>query len=631
MSGICGLLNLDGAPVPDLELRAMTAMLEQRGPDFTNRFLNSNLGLGHTLLATTPEAALERQPFEHPESGCAITADVRLDNRPELIGLLGTGDESAGDAELILRAYLVWGTQCVDRLLGDFSFAIWDPRNQLLFCIRDRFGMRPFYYHHAKSKRFVFGSSPKSILVLPQVDYEINQGRIADFLVSQLEWIDYTSTFFDGVSRLPPGHMALVTPDQMTIKEYWSPEPGPDPGQISDDDYREGFLEVFSRSVDARLRSPDGALGSMLSGGMDSGSVVVVARDLLAARQSGPLPTYSAVRRDPAGCAESSAIRASTGMTGIDPSFVHLESLHTFPEPLISGFEEPFDGQFIFLKAVYMAARAHGRRVMLDGAGGDMVLNEGSYIIRLCRRGHLRRAVSEIRGECRFYGGISLARQLMRYAWAAAIPETIKARIRESRRNGHVNRYVDESLISHEFARDVDIERRCRRLWRMFPAALVAEYATESVRSVLPNMTGGRERYSRIAAGSAMEARDPFLDKRVVEYCSRIPGHVRMRNGWPKVILRDIMSRRLPEEVLWCRGKPHLGWPFNKVASRQLRDDGNIGLADLQSALTGYVDPVKLDETWRGSRDAGGSWDLHTAIVLAIWLQENGLRPVVPQ
>jgi asparagine synthase (glutamine-hydrolysing) len=197
MSGICGQFNLDDAPVAAADLRAMTSILGQRGPDRTDQWQDGSVGLGHTLLATTPELEFERQPFKHAETGCVITADVRLDNRKELLAALGLSGrrESVGDAELILRIYLEQSEDCLDRLLGDFAFAIWDPRHQKLFCARDHFGMRPFCYHHSPSKRFLFASSPQSILVLAQVPYRINKGRIADFLVPQLEWIDYKHVF----------------------------------------------------------------------------------------------------------------------------------------------------------------------------------------------------------------------------------------------------------------------------------------------------------------------------------------------------------------------------------------------------------------------------------------------------
>jgi asparagine synthase (glutamine-hydrolysing) len=168
-------------------------------------------------------------------------------------------DESIGDAELIIAAYLAWGDDCPKRLLGDFAFALWDVRRQKLFCARDHFGMRPFYYHHAAGQRFLFASDARAMLVSPRVPYRINQGRIADFLVPQLEWIDYTSTFFEDVYRLPPGHTAIVTPDTLAIEEYWKPTPGPDLGRMSDADYRDGFLEVFTHATESRLRAPFGS------------------------------------------------------------------------------------------------------------------------------------------------------------------------------------------------------------------------------------------------------------------------------------------------------------------------------------------------------------------------------------
>jgi asparagine synthase (glutamine-hydrolysing) len=158
MSGICGQFNLDNATVAQADLRAMTSMLELRGPDRTKRWLDGPFGLGHTLLATTPELQFEHQPFTHAESECVITADVRLDNREELLDAFRrlADRNSTGDAELILLAYLKWGEDCVDRLLGDFAFSIADPRERKLFCARDHFGMRPLYYHHAPGRFFLF-------------------------------------------------------------------------------------------------------------------------------------------------------------------------------------------------------------------------------------------------------------------------------------------------------------------------------------------------------------------------------------------------------------------------------------------------------------------------------------------
>jgi asparagine synthase (glutamine-hydrolysing) len=143
-------------------------------------------------------------------------------------------------------------------------------------------------------------------------------------------------------------------------------------------------------------------------------------------------------------------------------------------------------------------------------------------------------------------------------------------------------------------------------------------------------MTAGRERYARLAAANAMEARDPFLDRRIVDYCSRLPGHVFMKDGWPKALLRQLMVDRLPDEVVWCRGKPHLGWLFNEIVTRLLVDRDQYDLSSLQSELKDFVDREALARAWQSFSDGKDAEQIHSAVVLAVWLRENGIRPVVP-
>ncbi len=633
MSGICGLFNLDNAPVADGDLRSMTAMLEKRGPERTGRWRDGSTALGHTLLATTPELMFERQPFKHAETGCVITADVRLDNREELLAAFGLSDrsESVGDAELILLAYLKWGEECVDRLLGDFAFGIWDQRHRKLFCARDHFGMRPLYYHHAPGKRFLFASDARAILVLPQVPYKISAGRVADFLVPELEWIDYTSTFFEDVYRLPPGHKATVTPAGIDMAEYWKPEPGPELGQMSDDDYAQGFLEVFTRAVEARLRAPPGTVGSMLSGGMDSGSVVAVAKGILEARGDGPLPTFSGAQRRNADCAESKAIHAAVSMRSLSPTLVHPDALQEIFEQLIRGNEEPFDGECMMLKAIYLAANEQGQKVVLDGGGGDIALNEGSYVVRLMRQGQLRLAMAEIAGENEFWGGGILGWLMFRYARAAFTPEPVRKLLRRPWDGYRTKKILRQSLISREFATGVCIAERFERMRQTFPADRVSDYAVERCRLIRPNMTAGRERYARLAATTGTEARGPFLDIGVVQYCSRLPGTVLRKNGWSKMILRELMAGHLPDEVRWCRGKPHLGDVFNSCVTEEAFRRGELSLSRLRSDLKDYVDLHALAKAWQLFHEDGAAEKIHSVYVLSVWLRESVNRPVVPE
>jgi asparagine synthase (glutamine-hydrolysing) len=474
----------------------------------------------------------------------------------------------------------------------------------------------------------VFASAPKSILVLPEAPYVIDEGRIADFLVPELEWIDYTSTFFEGVHRLPPGHRAVVTAGRLHVSEYWRPQPGPDPGLLSDAEYREGFLDVFTRAVESRLRAPRGTAGSMLSGGMDSGSVVAVAKDVLAQRGEGPLPTFSGVSTDDSACAETGAIRAAAAMPAIAPTLIGPASLAADFDTLAAGYEEPFDGGMTMLAALYRAAGKQGLGILLDGAGGDIVLNEASYIARLLRRGQWRIALREIEGEKAFWGEALHGALLPGYLRAAFVPEAVKRPLRPLLARRRVRGFLGESLIGEDFARHVGIEARFARMRETFPARLAADYAVERCDAIRPNVTAGRERYARVAAAAGLEARDPFLDRRVVEFAARLPGRLLMRDGWPKIILRDLMAGRLPEAVRWCRGKPHLGWRFNAAVTREAIDRGAIDRVELEAALRDYINPEALDGAWKAFVAGDDIEPLQTARVLFAWLRENKARPV---
>ncbi|GAH07934.1 unnamed protein product, partial [marine sediment metagenome] len=151
----------------------------------------------------------EQLPLVNARGDIVITADARIDNRVELIDILGLGGRyhsQIGDSELILAAYEKWGEECPARLLGDFAFAIWDGRRQILFCARDHFGVKPFCYYHRHGRVFVFASQVKALLTMRQVPHQINEGRIADYLVGDLEGIDKTSTYYQEVYKHPPAH-----------------------------------------------------------------------------------------------------------------------------------------------------------------------------------------------------------------------------------------------------------------------------------------------------------------------------------------------------------------------------------------------------------------------------------------
>ena len=591
MSGICGIVCSRRSAPPDGEaLRKLTSMLEQRGPDGTRHWTEGNAALGHTLLASTPEARVECLPLVHSGTGCVITADIRLDNREELAALLSV-DLTArvvGDGELVLLAYLKWGEGCPEHLLGDFAFAIWDPRDRKLFAARDQMGVKQLIYGVTDGSRLIFASRPKAVRSIAPDAFPLNEGRIADFL-EDMEGIDRTSTFFRGIFRLPPAHRLVFDANGLRISRYWDMEMPPELTGLSDAEYEEAFLEVFTDAVRARLRS-DGPVGAMMSGGMDSGSVVAIASDLLAQAGGGPLPTYSVVNPNDKDCKETRAVDAMMAVPGIKPTRIPCDGPEDMLQLLFEAMrnsEEPFDSTMTLLRAVYATAQADGLRVVLDGVAGDVVFSEGDVHARLLAQGRWRDILEDAAGSRKFWGGFGPhpAWALATAAWRVALPEQVRMarhKVKRALRPPAPNRL---GMVSDDLARRVDIEARRRRFYsrsRSAPSAprLGAVLGT--------SLIVGRERYDRVASEFGIEPRDPFMDLRVIRTCLQMPPQVMQAKGWPKYLLRRAMESRLPAAVCWRQDKSHLGWQMTtSVLKRQATLDAGelkllrkLGVAD---------------------------------------------------
>src|SRR5215472_380006 len=183
MSGFVCLLHRDGAPVEWALLRSLTDFLSYRGPDKRGVWVDGSIGMGHALLRTARESASEQQPVSYKERFW-IVADARLDAREELIEELRRSKQDVGsntpDCELILHAYAAWGTSCIDHLGGDFSFVLWDAGHRQLFCARDHFGIKPFYYAQL-GELFLCSNTLNCIRLHPRVSNELNDAAIGDF------------------------------------------------------------------------------------------------------------------------------------------------------------------------------------------------------------------------------------------------------------------------------------------------------------------------------------------------------------------------------------------------------------------------------------------------------------------
>jgi len=288
LSGFVGILNLDGAPVDGDLLQRLTHFLEFRGPDGEGCWRDGAVGLGHTLLRVTPEGTPEtpfnadrdKQPADLGRR-LWIVGDARIDGREELITKLKAKSASAGelslstpDSQLILLAYDAWGEACVEHLIGDFSVAIWDARARKLFCARDQFGVKPFFYAHSGSL-LIFSNTLDCIRQHPAVSHRLNDLAIADFLLFDMNQDPATTSFVD-IQRLPPAHTLTCEREQVSVRRYWELSVTTPIHLSRDAEYIERFLELLDLAVADRLRT--NSAGVLMSGGLDSPTVAASAQ-----------------------------------------------------------------------------------------------------------------------------------------------------------------------------------------------------------------------------------------------------------------------------------------------------------------------------------------------------------------
>ena len=328
-----------------------------------------------------------------------MVADVRLDNRVELVDALGLNRFAAAvlsDRVLLLRAWLRWREDCLDRLAGGFALACWDARARRLFLARDHAGERPLFFSR-QSGFFAFASMPKGLRALPEIGSWLHIARMAHFL--GIVTPQGTETFFEGIERLLPGHAMTVTEEQIQIRRYWHPLDAKPIRYQRDDEYVADFRERFARAVGARLSALDPAverstapIAAQLSGGLDSSSVAAMAAVLLRTDDrrltcftAVPLPEFN-----------GSALAGRFGDEG--PAAAEVAAMYpnidhrlvtTAGEDLLQSIERGnrLTDQPVFnptnqmwVDAILRAASRQGSRVLLQGVCGNATISFGGLV-----------------------------------------------------------------------------------------------------------------------------------------------------------------------------------------------------------------------------------------------------------
>jgi asparagine synthase (glutamine-hydrolysing) len=590
MCGIAGILTRDGRLDLD-RLHAFSRLLRHRGPDDEGiAVFDPDQGVSLTLGGVdTPDDAyksplryapgrsearggavrrpaearfrvglvnrrlsiLDLSPAGHgpmcdAEGECWITYNGEIYNYVELRADLeaqGERFQSGTDTEVALAAYRRYGHACLERLNGMFAFAIWDTRRRELFCARDRFGEKPFYYQW-NGRELAFASEPKALVLTQTTRPRARLQAVYDLLA--LDWVDHqASSFFEGLWQLPAGHFMVVGESGFSVRRWW----GIDPERRASGtpaDWEHEFRELFTDAVSIRLRA-DVEVGSCLSGGLDSSAVVTTATRL-AAR---PLHAFTCAYDEGPAFDERPYVRAVVEATGAT-SHVVVPDGHDFWvcfDRITRTQDEPTAGPGLYSqwKVMELAHRA-GLKVLLDGQGGDETL--AGYFRYLPVRLRDLLAAGRFGAFLAMLGpvsdrlGLTTTLALTVEPW---LPRGPVALLRRQYGEGK-DRVISGTLRA---ARGRDAYETLRPP-REFPTYLSNQLAFDTLQRLLPSLLRYEDRNSM---AFSIETRLPFLDHRLVELAFSLPDDQKIDGVTTKAILRRSLADRVPRRVLERRDK----------------------------------------------------------------------------
>lgn len=588
MCGIFGLVSKIGAVDVDLVDR-LTDLVAHRGPDGRGVRVCGNVGLGHRRLAIIDLSAGGAQPMRDRRYPIWITYNGEIYNYLELRGelqRLGFAFETGSDTEVLLAAYVCWGEKCLDRFNGMWSFAIFDERDNTLFCARDRFGVKPFYYLDTDSE-FAFGSEIRQLLPLigrPIADDDL----VNDFLVCGLT--DHTSrTFFKGIDKLLPGHLMRVdvATGRLRVERYYSLAT-----RIVDvrrDEVAGAVRDLLDDATKLRLRS-DVRVGTCLSGGLDSSSVATLAARHYALGSNEAFFAITAVSQQASNnemnYAAEIATKSKLSWLCTEPTY---EDFASTAAKLLEVQEEPFGGPSIMMQyQVMQTARANGVIVLLDGQGGDETLLGYRRYYAAWLLEYLRR--DGIRGFCSGFADAVKAGTSIGWLTIYLLGVS-SAGIREA-----FYRW------QYRFLKKPQLPQALRRFARHTRDALAMQIL-EITESNLPMLLRFEDKNSM---RFGVETRLPFLDYRFVEFALGLPLRVKLHRGWTKWPLREAMRDELPTTIRWRKDKIGFAAPdqlwltrHSPVMYAKVMDSRLLTRYVNMKALKGRFHRLDLGMRWR--------------------------------
>ena len=558
MCGIAGIISTDPNIVTKARLQLMTDSIQHRGPDGQGYWINDAncAGLGHRRLSIIDLSTAAAQPM-HYAGRYTITYNGEIYNYIELKETLlkkGYTFSSTCDTEVILAAYACYGEECLQQFDGMFAFAIWDDTNQTLFCARDRFGEKPFYYvndHH----QFIFASEMKALWAAG-IQKQMKPGRLLTYLTLGIisNAVDQHETFYDHITTLPAGHYLLLHYNHSNashaytagVESYWDIDTETMLAP-KDNTAIDHFLQLLQTSVNRRLRS-DVSIGTSLSGGLDSSAIVALIQQNVKVNRQYKHGSFSAIfpgfKNDESRYIQQVANQFNLNGVSVSPN---ADGLIADMQKMVYHQEEPFQSLSIYAQyKVFELARQHQVTVLLDGQGADETMAGYHkyyhwYWQELLACGDFKTFRKE-QADAR-KNGVNDPWDYRNYI--ASFMPSITANILEAQAK---NRRQNHDDINYEYFASTQ-------------NATVGKPTVSHLNEILYFNTrqvglGELLRYAdRNSMAHSCEVRLPFLSHELVEYIFSLPSHFKIRDGFTKWILRKAVGELLPQTIVWRTDK----------------------------------------------------------------------------
>lgn len=620
MCSIAGMLDIKKNKIRDIghKLTVINDLQKHRGPDGSSVWAEQGeyVGFAHNRLSILDLTDAGRQPMRDVETGNVVCFNGEIYNYIELREEIGCQCKTGTDTEVILKAYEKWGVACVKHFKGMYAFAIWDEKNQKLFCARDRFGVKPFYYAVVNDV-FYFASEMKALLpFLP--DIETDMDGFKDYLTFQFCLGDHT--LFRGIKALEPAHCVEIENNRVRIRWYW---------QVFynlDWDHTEKYFvkkldELMHKSISYHIRS-DVPIGGYVSGGVDSSVISAIAADMVGGDKFAGFTGKFSVGRlyDESMYAEDVAREHDFSLYQVDMS---CEDFINNIEKVIYHLDTPVAGPGSFCQYMVSSLASKYRKVVLGGQGGDEIF--GGYTRYLvayfeqCIKGAIEGTIDDQKYIVTYESIIPNLTALRNYKpmlrdfWSSGLFEESDRRyFRLINRAPALRDYIHQETLSeydpyqtfHDIFYAENLNNTC-----YFDNMIHFDFKT-----LLPALLQVEDRMS-MAHG--LESRVPLLDDEIIEFVATVPANFKLKAGDMKHIFKKSMNRYLPDSIRKRMDKMGFPIPFNQWIKNEAKDFVHDILTSRQAASRELINNRKVVEKIESESDFGRNiWGV---LCLELW------------